>query len=312
MAESYLQHAEHYFRLIAAAQQAQQQSAYGYQRTAAEQLEADDDGDDDDFASLPDRFASPAERIAPPQPAPQPFIERPSYNGGGERQPYEPRQERYGQERHQAQDRAPRQERGYQDQQGQPDRPERYDNRPERYDNRPDRNAPRAERQPYVERVFPERAPAERAAAPQDRGGQDRGNQDRGNQERSPGNGQARDYDNRGHRNGNRGLRAEAAPREPRENAPREVAREPRQPDIEPSVAALPAFITTPARIQPDVAPVPDAVVASANEARPAPVEAASEDVGFAIRPRRRRRAKAEFPGIESDAPQPTPDPVGD
>src|ERR1700710_2069580 len=42
-AESYLQHAEHYFRLIAAAQQAQQQAAYGYQRPAGEQAEADDD-----------------------------------------------------------------------------------------------------------------------------------------------------------------------------------------------------------------------------------------------------------------------------
>src|SRR6516225_1188086 len=35
MAESYLQHAEHYFRLIAAAQQAQQQNASGYQRAEA-------------------------------------------------------------------------------------------------------------------------------------------------------------------------------------------------------------------------------------------------------------------------------------
>ena len=36
MAESYLQHAEHYFRLIAAAQQAQQQAQQGYMRPPGE------------------------------------------------------------------------------------------------------------------------------------------------------------------------------------------------------------------------------------------------------------------------------------
>ena len=62
MAESYLQHAEHYFRLIAAAQQAQQQGPGAYQRQPAEALaeEAEDDGD---FGGIPDRFASPAERF---------------------------------------------------------------------------------------------------------------------------------------------------------------------------------------------------------------------------------------------------------
>ena len=66
MAESYLQHAEHYFRLIATAQQAQQQAAYGYQRPPGEPQEQDEDGDDD-FDSLPDRFASPSERAPQPQ-----------------------------------------------------------------------------------------------------------------------------------------------------------------------------------------------------------------------------------------------------
>src|SRR5271169_2613725 len=36
MAENYLQHAEHYFRIIAAAQQAQQQSQMGYTRPQGE------------------------------------------------------------------------------------------------------------------------------------------------------------------------------------------------------------------------------------------------------------------------------------
>src|SRR4051794_41194301 len=47
MAESYLQHAEHYFRLIAAAQQAQQQAQMGYVRQPREP-EPDDMDDDDD------------------------------------------------------------------------------------------------------------------------------------------------------------------------------------------------------------------------------------------------------------------------
>jgi hypothetical protein len=92
MAESYLQHAEHYFRIIAAAQLAQQQAQMGYVRAPGE-VEADDDDDED---IIPDRFASPLERAPPPgafpapqmgqQPQPpyappgnqpQPFLERP-------------------------------------------------------------------------------------------------------------------------------------------------------------------------------------------------------------------------------------------
>ncbi len=62
MAESYLQHAEHYYRLIAAAQQAQQQ-AMGFGGRSAPEVEVEDD--EDDYVS--DRFASVAERL--PQPA---------------------------------------------------------------------------------------------------------------------------------------------------------------------------------------------------------------------------------------------------
>jgi Domain of unknown function (DUF4167) len=105
MAENLLQHAEHYFRLIAAAQQ---QNANGYGRQSYEtDVDADDD---DDFTGVPDRFAPLAERLpspayaagqpsyapqqpypqpqpqpqpqahfAPPQPQPQPYEERPSF-----------------------------------------------------------------------------------------------------------------------------------------------------------------------------------------------------------------------------------------
>ena len=58
-AENYLQHAEHYFRLIASAQAAQLQQQSGYSRPPGEG-EADDMDDDDDVGGLSDRFASPA------------------------------------------------------------------------------------------------------------------------------------------------------------------------------------------------------------------------------------------------------------
>ncbi len=307
MAESYLQHAEHYFRLIASAQQAQQQAAYGYQRPAGEPVESDDGDDDDDFSSLPDRFASPVEKVAPP-PTPQPYAERQSYNGGGERGPYEPRHdrerpdrerydranqgangERQGQDRQsqdrqpqdrpsqdrQPQDRQPHQERPYADRQSQGEG--RYENRQDRNrgERQPygDRSAPRQERPPYQERPAPEAAAADR-------------------------NGPTRDYDNRGARNNRRDFR------------------EQRQPEVEPAtVGALPAFITAPVRIAPEPAPVGEPTAASpGTEAPPSMAEGShGEDAGFALRPRRRRRTKAEFMEAGGE-PQgaPASDPVGE
>jgi len=103
LAENLLQHAEHYFRLISAAQQ-QQNGGYG--RPSYEQ-EAELE-DDDDFTGVADRFAPLSERLPspayaaqqpnfqppsnfiaggapqpsfqPPQPQPQPFEERPAYS----------------------------------------------------------------------------------------------------------------------------------------------------------------------------------------------------------------------------------------
>ena len=65
MAENLLQHAEHYFRLIAAAQQ-QSTNAFGRQSFEAEN---DIEDDDDDFTGIPDRFAPLAERLPPAPPA---------------------------------------------------------------------------------------------------------------------------------------------------------------------------------------------------------------------------------------------------
>ena len=125
-AESYLQHAEHYFRLIASAQQAQM----GHSRPPEE---VDDNADDDD-SGIPDRFASPQPAApfvpTPPSPAPQPYqADRQPYSGdrqpyaerqnsgAGERQPYadrqnfngerpsQPSQDRNGYDRSQRQDR---------------------------------------------------------------------------------------------------------------------------------------------------------------------------------------------------------------
>ncbi|HET6378244.1 MAG TPA: DUF4167 domain-containing protein [Methylocella sp.] len=93
MAESYLQHAEHYFRIIAAAQQAQQQGLGGYQAQFGDPS-YDEVEETADFGGIPDRFASPIDRAAQPQPGyltqaqpspPQPLPER-SAQGNGERQ----------------------------------------------------------------------------------------------------------------------------------------------------------------------------------------------------------------------------------
>jgi hypothetical protein len=125
-AENYLQHAEHYFRLIASAQAAQLQQQNGAARPPGEG-DADEMDDDDDVGGLSDRFASPAERTPPPfqpqsgfsQPAlPQPQPQSQPYQ---DRAPYE-------------NDRQPQSDRGYQ---GRQDRPNnRQENRGPR-DNRP-------------------------------------------------------------------------------------------------------------------------------------------------------------------------------
>jgi hypothetical protein len=138
MAESYLQHAEHYFRLIAMAQQGQQQGLGVYQSQLADTA-VDDAEDDSDAGAIPDRFASPLERLAPPQPsflpqslAPpaQPVPERPA-QGNGDRAGFvrpervarsdRPFQERSFRER----DSQPSLEKPYQEQRSYPDRSSR-------------------------------------------------------------------------------------------------------------------------------------------------------------------------------------------
>jgi hypothetical protein len=87
LAENLLQHAEHYFRLIAAAQA--QNNGYGRAN-----YEAEIEDDDDDFVGVPDRFASLAERL-PPNPAfaaQQPNFQPPSNYAPPQPQPQPPPQ----------------------------------------------------------------------------------------------------------------------------------------------------------------------------------------------------------------------------
>lgn len=153
-AENYLQHAEHYFRLIASAQAAQLQQQNGAARPPGEA--EGEDLEDDDVNALSDRFASPAERapqpyqqpgFAPvqpqPQPQPQPYQDRPAYDN--DRQPsdrgYQGRPDRPHNNR--PQDRGPRDNRPYQDRQDQ-----NRDNRDSRDNRFPRDNRPRDMR-PY-------------------------------------------------------------------------------------------------------------------------------------------------------------------
>ena len=156
-AENYLQHAEHYFRLIAAAQAAQAHAQSGRPPGEGETVEIEDD---EDFGGVADRFASPAERNPAPF-APQPYVQgQPAAPGAGpqptfaegERQPqqggdprgaYQQRQDRPA--RPQQQERGPRPDRPYGDRQERGEFRDRQgrDFRPREFRPYRDPNAPR-------------------------------------------------------------------------------------------------------------------------------------------------------------------------
>lgn len=253
VAENLLQHAEHYFRIIAAAQTAQQQAQMGYGRNGDELEELDDD---DDFVALPDRFSSPLERQAP-SPAPhqgQPNIA--PVGMAGQPQPYFDRPA-YG---------ADMAERG-------PERAERQDRSGERHSNH---HGERQERQPRNDRRFNQQ-------------GQGRQN--------------FRDQ-------------------QPRFDAPPPAAQEQPRVNFDAVTPGLPAFITAPTRVAaPPAAPVPtNAVAVNAPEPQTdgfgnqPPVsgqtpelnapQGEADEARFHLRPRRRRRTRAEIAG-EQDAAAP-------
>jgi len=137
-AENYLQHAEHYFRLIAAAQAAQ----LAAQGRAPGEPEPEEE--DEDEGGVLDRFASPPERTqiySPPNPQNQPYAPQPNAGGGGygyndRQQPYEPERPPQG-------DRGPYQPRGEFQSRGDRNQQNRHDNRPPRngYNDRRDNGA---------------------------------------------------------------------------------------------------------------------------------------------------------------------------
>jgi Domain of unknown function (DUF4167) len=155
-AENYLQHAEHYFRLIAAAQAAQALALSGQPRPAGEG-DGDELEDDSDFGTLSDRFASPSERAGASyqqpqqgfqtQPsmapnAPQSYPDRAPYEGErqgpGDRGGFANRQDRQG---NRFPDRVPRADRPFAERtEGYRDNRHNRDGRPR--DFRPYRDSP--------------------------------------------------------------------------------------------------------------------------------------------------------------------------
>ncbi|WP_237482197.1 DUF4167 domain-containing protein [Lichenibacterium dinghuense] len=284
-AESYLQHAEHYFRLIASAQAAQ--AGYARQPDAV-----DTEVDDDDDSGIPDRFASP-QPAAPapfvPQAAAQPYQGEQRQPYTGERQPYGDRQNGQGGERQPYNgqgDRQPYNDRNNynrQDRNNQNRRPYRDNNGNEiraddRQQGQQSGDRPYGDRQSRRERFAQERLERQERQANGNVAGQDRPYNDRG-------------YDRP--RDGDRYREEQPAEpttdfgsgEQPRVEAvpERQVERQPEQP----SETAL----------QPAPVGEQQSVSAPVSEAQP---EVASRR---AEAPRRRERAERSAPAPVDDAP---------
>ena len=297
MAESYLQHAEHYFRIIATAQLQQQQAQEGYVRPEGEAA-ADEADDDDLVGGLPDRFASPLERIQSqpalaPQPnfapQPNPYLNRQA--AGGER----PQQDRLPQDRQAADRAAP---------DASPERP--YDERPRE---RQDEERPRYERPARQDRFQQNRYGQDRQQTQQDR---QQSQQDR----QQPQQGQNRDFrqdrqqsnyrqdrntqqDRNGQQDRNtqqdRNAQQDRDSRQPRDfRQRRDMNGEPRSyaPEAPQEGAILPSFITAPTRPISQAEPFAATPTDFAGEAAP---DHAAEMAPAAERNVRRRRPRAGF-----------------
>ncbi len=190
-AENYLQHAEHYFRLIAAAQAAQLLAQSGRPPGEADPEESEDD---EEGGVLSDRFASPPERAPAPYIPPQPqYQPQPNVGGGqapfanGDRQPYDgerpnppdrngfqPRHDRQQQNRYQ--ERGPRPDRPFPDRQdGHRDNRNQNDGRQRDFRPYRDPNAPREPQPAPLESAQPATLPSFITAPPRILAGQENG-----------------------------------------------------------------------------------------------------------------------------------------
>jgi Domain of unknown function (DUF4167) len=294
MAEAYLQHAEHYYRIIAAAQNAQQ-VAYNQANGIANAADADEDEDEFEVAGS-DRFTfrTPQSFQAPngQNGVSQPFSEggdQPAITEGqapvedGVQPTYQPqqqpRQDRSGQDRgERGNNERSAQERVGQERVGQERGDRQYGNR-RPYEDRGDR-PDRGERPQY------DRSAQDRPA--QDRPAGERPAQERPQHDRQDRNGRRFGRDrqfgdrNFGDRNFGDRPQGDRPAYAPRDNAVPAMDAGQEQPSIDPVNQAqpgLPSFITAPVRpVIAETSPVKSQI---------APSEAAGED---AVAPQRRRR----------------------
>jgi len=200
LAEAYLQHAEHYFRVIAAAQ-----PQFNGQPSFAQQAEDEDDGEDFEFDGPVPSMPQPVFVPSPPQG---------SQPGTDEQPRFQPPQRERNFDRGYNNDRphyGERQDGGDRDRQGGDrqggDRPDRFQR--DRFQN---------DRGPRQDRGAQDRGAQDRG--PQDRGGQDRPAQDRGPQDRAAQDRPVQDRPFEGQQGGYRGEEGGEADRgfNPRQN----------------------------------------------------------------------------------------------
>lgn len=271
MAENYLQHAEHYFRLVLAAQEQltlQYGTTFQPQRFGEDGDESEEEGEEDSQQPYPFGVAQPSQNG--------------ENNEGGFSQ--------------QGSENQPRQDRGGQDRGGQERSEGRFDrNNNQRFDRNGNRD--RNNNRDRQDRDRNDRDRSDRGPRQYERGENqpdDQPRQDRNGPDRFERNGAPRHQDSRpDNRNDNRNaaprdaevdtqetgeqprVERDRGPRQPRERYDRDRApRAERSRPVEDDVAvteALPAFLTNPVRV-----PVPVSVEEAAMPALAAPVDAAA------------------------------------
>jgi hypothetical protein len=340
LAEAYLQHAEHYFRIIAAAQP-QFGSEQGFSQGAEDEEEGDDSEFDGPIPSMPQGFGSPANQFGNTQGLDeQPRLVQParernygdrerSYNDRGEGgQPYREREPRFRDRNDRFNgERTARDDRPLRD-----DRPPR-DDRPYREDRQPREDRPyREDRQPrernYAERGEPRSfdAPPNGFTPEGEAGGEPRSFTPRpGRRERRFGDRPERPFRERNSEGAPpfaERPQGERAPYQERSFQPAPVVPvDQPQPDVsdDNSLSTLPSFITGAPAVAPapavTAAPVAAAPVAPVAVA-PVPVEAAAvpvEGEGEARFPLRTRRKRVTKRAAEaSETPEPSAEPAGE